>query len=71
MTYCVLRSFPVSLANVVNRTPLYRPAVPPIAAPTITEDPICEKASSKRPRCLDAPSGKINSGCACCRYLGS
>lgn len=47
------------------------PAVPPIAAPIITDDPICEKANSKRPRCFAAPSGNINSGCAVCKYLGS
>lgn len=61
-TYCVRLSFPVCWASVVVRIPLYRPAVPPMAAPIITDDPICEKANSKRPRCLDAPSGNMNSG---------
>lgn len=61
-TYCVLLSFPVCFANAVDLIPLYNPATPPIDAPIITEEPICEKANSKRPLCLDAPSGNMNSG---------
>lgn len=38
---------------------------------TIAVDPICENANSNRPRCFDAPSGNINSGCACFRNRGS
>lgn len=38
---------------------------------TITAEPICENANSKRPRCFDAPSGNMNSGCAFCKSLGS
>lgn len=70
-THCVRLSLPVSWANCVARMPLYRPAVPPMAAPIITDDPICENANSKRPLCRDAPSGNMNSGWACCRNLGS
>lgn len=38
---------------------------------TMTAEPICENANSKRPRCLDAPSGNMNSGFDCCNSRGS
>lgn len=70
-TYCVRRNFPVWPARVVLRRPLYKPPTPPTAAPAIHETPICEKASSKRPLCRAAPSGKMNSGWLCGKYTGS
>lgn len=71
LTYCVRRNFPVWPASVVFRRPLYKPPIPPTAAPAIHETPIWEKASSKRPLCRDAPSGKINSGWLWGKYTGS
>lgn len=38
---------------------------------TITAEPISEKANSKRPRFLEAPSGNINSGCDCVNIRAS
>lgn len=61
-TYVVAFNLPVCPSKVTFFNPVYKPLAPPMKAPPMQLEPICEKANSNLFLFSLAPSGRMNSG---------